>query len=440
MKARDVRAFRGSSVCFRSALRSDRLNPAFRRNIGFAGSVGLIAALFLASISLVGLARIAQAQQQYSKDKAYFYRFKAGFEVKGTGEQLNFDYIVACNIRVTRWRDGGLSDDTTFSPRIMVKATTGGQAVLLRTLDACHGLTSENEDVPKDVLPLAVWFDDVSNLSTGLGYVSEAAYENPLGKLRFHGAHIDRATPAEWEAWRKKSADEYVDRGVLPGPWGHDYPNVPDPNNPDLARYVSQCDGYMRLKLPENMREKLRRFWPADRPRFWTLSSEEERLTIGAVILDPNQPLPPSLGPWSRRFGSPGDSRASGLPVRSGRVVQRSPHVPSHWPTENYPFLWPTLASILPVTVGPIPAPDTYAQKLEYRDGTLNGFAACQNGRDVFGYKIRSDDPAWMTKRHVFSVDDVVVKELSQRTPAMSRPSYVAERDEAVFVYFSAAL
>jgi hypothetical protein len=84
------------------------------------------------------------------------------------------------------------------------------------------------------------------------------------------------------------------------------------------------------------------------------------------------------------------------------------------------------------------PAPEKYAQKLEFRDGALNGFAACQDSRDASGNRMRSDDPQWMTRRHVFEVDGVVVKELSRRTPAMERPMYVADRDEAVFVYFSA--
>jgi hypothetical protein len=140
----------------------------FRTGIRRDGYVGLLAALLAAGTLLINPPEIAKAQQ-YSKDQGYFYRFRAGFEIKGTGEKLDFDYVVACNVRLTRWRDGGLSDDTTFSPRIMVKATTGGQAVMLRTLEACHGLTSEHEDVPKDVLPLAIWFDDVANLSTGLG-------------------------------------------------------------------------------------------------------------------------------------------------------------------------------------------------------------------------------------------------------------------------------
>jgi|SRR5215216_384587 len=185
-------------------------------------------AFIVANVTLYGVCYrtpIASAQvQTFSKDQGYFYRFRAGFEVKATGEQLDFDYVVACNIRLTRWRDGGLSDDTTYSPRAMVKPTNSGQAVMLRTLDACHGLTSEHEDVPSDVLPLAIWFDDFADLSAGLGYVGEAAYENPLGKL-----NVDSATRADWEAWRKKSAEEYVQRGVLPGPWGYDFPNVPEP-------------------------------------------------------------------------------------------------------------------------------------------------------------------------------------------------------------------
>jgi len=70
--------------------------------------------------------------------------------------------------------------------------------------------------VHPDILPLAIWFDSVDELANGLGYVSEDAYDNPLGELKFHGARIDRATRADWEAWRKKAEDAYVQRGALP--------------------------------------------------------------------------------------------------------------------------------------------------------------------------------------------------------------------------------
>jgi hypothetical protein len=207
----------------------------------------LIAVVSLALLAGAGLLWGRQAQppsrvvQTVVRDAGYFYRFKAGFEVKATGERLDFDTVVACNIRVTRWRDGGLSDDTTISPKVMIKATAGGQAVMLYTLRGCSGLTSEDEDVPPDVLPLAIWFDSVEDFSNGLAYVSEDAYDSPRGKLVFHGARIERATRADWEAWRKAAADEYVERGALPGPWGYDYPGQDQRHG--LVRYVSSCEG-----------------------------------------------------------------------------------------------------------------------------------------------------------------------------------------------------
>jgi len=45
-------------------------------------------------------------EQTYSRT-GYFYRLQAKFEVKDTANGFDFDYVVACNIRVTRWRDEG---------------------------------------------------------------------------------------------------------------------------------------------------------------------------------------------------------------------------------------------------------------------------------------------------------------------------------------------
>src|SRR5207244_2757638 len=102
----------------------------------------------------------------------------------------------------------------------------------------------------------------------------------------------------------------------------------------------------------------------------------------------------------------------SGVPVKSGRWVQRPPHVPSRWPTEIYPSLWPPLISIQPVTTAPYGAEnETYAQKLEFRAGALNGFAACQNGKDLSAAAMQAADPNWLAKRHVFLVDDDLVRE-----------------------------
>jgi hypothetical protein len=310
---------------------------------------------------------------------------------------------------------------------------------MLRTLDACHGLTSENGDVPPDILPMAIWFDSVEDLSNGLGYVSEDAYDNPLGKLRFHGARVDRATRAEWEAWRQQAAEDYVERGALSGPWGYDYPDNMNPNNPDIGRYVSTCQGYQRLKLPDLLRERMRSLWPSDQPRFWTVPNEDEG-KIRNVISDPRPTSPPGEGRWANRFGNPSNSVSSGLPIRSGRYVESPPHMATRWPAETYPFLWPPLVSAQPITtISPSSTIDVYVQKLEFREGALNGFAACQNRKDGSGLSLDVADPAWRSKRHVFMVDDQVVRDKYTRV-FMLQPAFVVERDESVFIRFTAGL
>jgi hypothetical protein len=96
----------------------------------------------LAAAMILGVmpAYTQQVRQQYTNDNGYFYRFRANFEVKQTGEHLAFDYVVACNIRLTRWGGGGLSDDSTLSPKAMFVATGDGHAVTVRTLAECSGL------------------------------------------------------------------------------------------------------------------------------------------------------------------------------------------------------------------------------------------------------------------------------------------------------------
>jgi hypothetical protein len=295
------------------------------------------------------------------------------------------------------------------------------------------------------VLPLAVWFDDARDLSVGVGYVSEDAYDNPLAKLRFKRARVDRATRDDWEAWRQKAAGGYTQLGDIPGPWGYDFPVPQGALEVDRGKYATGCQGYMRLKLPQDMRSRVAAFWPSDHSRFWTLPSGQARLKIGALIDDPKQPSPSGIGGWVRRFGTPGNSSSSGLPIRSGRVVEpslrpdgsRGKHVTKRWPAENYPLLMTPLESILPITVGSFPPPEVYAHKLAFRDGALNGFVACQNIRDMFGYRMREDDPLWKTKRHVFDVDGETVKQLSASTPELDVPQYVVERDEAVFLAYN---
>jgi hypothetical protein len=155
---------------------------------------------------------------------------------------------------------------------------------------------------------------------------------------------------------------------------------------------------------------------------------------------DPKQPSPPGGGPWNLRWGSISDIGTNGLPIRSGRRVQHF-HVPSRWPTEAYPLLWPPMVSAVPLTtVSLSPSTEVYVQKLDFRDGALNGFAACQNRKDRSALFFGDVDPQWNAKRHVFMIDDYVVRERVEGTIYMLAPAFVLERDEYVFTRFSNGL
>lgn len=161
--------------------------------------------------------------KQQNDDHGYFYRVKV--KLDHDDENLDFDYVVACNIRVTRWKDGSLSDDTTITPRRMMRATKAGNAVLVKTPELCGlpgrpQLVTDTGWVPKDLLPLIVWFESASDLSRGWGYVGEAAYESSFSKLKYGGTHISVSSREEWEKWREKAKTDYVQIGDLPGPWG----------------------------------------------------------------------------------------------------------------------------------------------------------------------------------------------------------------------------
>jgi hypothetical protein len=410
------------------------------RRIAFLAVFAALAALgaWIAGEHLIARTTPVQlTATTYNRDEAYFYRFRAGFRVKETGEHIDFDYVVVCdNIRLTRWSDGTLTDISPFSPRLMVQATAGGQAVMVQTLKACSGLTSDNDDVPHDLLPIAVWFDSVDDLSIGIGYLSEDAYENPLAKLQFLGARVDRAARAEWEAWRQKAAADYVQRGALPGPWGRTSDSRFDlPPRGDNSR----CNGYRRLKLPAGVRKNIRELWPSERPRFWIPKTDDTK-TLDLLSFDPTDPSARGSQSWIRRFGTLGE-REKGLPIRSGRQVGPAPHLPVSWPTEIYPVSVPPVVSAHPLTrVPPSPAVESYANKLEFREGALNGFAMCQNIKDAFGRTVVDADAQWSTKRYVLSVDDVVVREWRNDLDGLLRYNFIFERDEYVFTRFEAPL
>jgi hypothetical protein len=351
-------------------------------------ALGLVWLLVPSDIFQALMGRWTFVDKQSNQDQGYFYRVKV--KLSHGDENLDFDYVVACNIRVTRWKDGGLSDDTRLTPERMYRATAAGNAVSVKTPALCGmpgrpQLLTETGYVPPDLLPLIIWFDDAKELSYGWGYVGEAAYESPYAKLKFGGANISAATREDWEKWREKSKAEYVQIGDLPGPWGE--ANFSEPVR--LNRIVTVCHAMTGFKLPEKSAELLRPWMPHVATTYWhtreRMSHQERHILLDAISGQVQVTFPGGIGRY--QFFAGDYANGSGVPVRSGRQVQSPPHVPTRWPPDFWPVITPPHSTSPPAVAGQ----KDYIYRALVSDQARKGFAWCDN----FGWRQAALGEGW---------------------------------------------
>ncbi len=98
--------------------------------------------------------------------------------------------------------------------------------------------------------------------------MSEDAYDSPRSELKFLGAAIGKATREAWEAWRQTEAPKNFVTYTLLGinatnMW--DFPNW----KPGYRVMATDCLGVSWVKLPDQVRDIVRPFWPSDKPMYW---------------------------------------------------------------------------------------------------------------------------------------------------------------------------
>jgi hypothetical protein len=237
---------------------------------GVAIAVTLSAAILLGRsvFSLTGLLPFNQ------DTGSLYYRFTASYLHKE--EIVDFNIVVGCAITVTEYGGGGTSWDAFRFPSNFVKATSDGGAVWQHVPDACQGETVENGKVPADFMPGAIWFDDKDDLSFGIGYFLEDAFENPRSQLTFLGSSIQRATREEFEQARPDLADNLIDPKpftvVGAAPTTEEIQQHMWDKRWLTHRYVGSfaCYGVERYRYTNEVdRQTLREYWPEGRPRFW---------------------------------------------------------------------------------------------------------------------------------------------------------------------------
>lgn len=209
-------------------------------------------------------------------DSAYFYRLHAKYS--HDGEPIDIDVVVGCSVKVTEYRGGDSGFLAAIFPRLYVHQTRDGHEVMQILPLICRGETTANGLIPADFLPGVIWFEKAGDRRFGIAHVSEDAFENPNGKLKFHGATVKKATLAEWNAFRKRAAgnegfrERYYNNRLGQG----EAERIVASRGADLAAGSAglDCSGVHRHELSAAARAELRKYWPAHRPRFWIAETD----------------------------------------------------------------------------------------------------------------------------------------------------------------------
>jgi hypothetical protein len=278
------------------------------------------------------------------EDRSLFFRFIARYKLND--EQVEFNIVVGCAIRVTSYADGGSSYDAARAPVVYAKATQDDGAIWQPIPNACRGKTTENGEVPTDFLPGAIWFDSKDDFSFGVGYFTEDAFESPLSKLKFLGSTISAATRAEWNDFQSSLAENLIDPKIYT--WPPDAPAkeemkklLEDRSALEIAfRPSFRCFGVARYSLSDpEARSILRSFQPKSRTRFWT-PIVDTRNTIRKKLQTTNNGNGPLVnGIAANQYDSLGGAATAGFATRrGGGSFDSGPDKPRRFPPEVFPM------------------------------------------------------------------------------------------------------
>jgi hypothetical protein len=254
--------------------------------------LGVVATLASTSFAL------AQLHLRESPPKADFFRFKAKYIVKATGEIVQFDLVRPCHAIYARDMNGdsfglgpGKYNPESYFGNVgsFPKVTADHHAIVVHIPFACDTVwvgkdgkwvdrvgerdhlmpeTTSNGLAPPDLLPFATWFDNADDFSVGWMYATEDAYQSPLAKIQFEGASIENATAAEFDDWQKHAAEGFRPSKLVMHPFGFSEKQI---HETDDIPHI--CEGVSRLSLPPEGRAVAAAAQPASRPRFWRLDA-----------------------------------------------------------------------------------------------------------------------------------------------------------------------
>jgi hypothetical protein len=374
-----------------------------------------------------------------------YYRLKVKLTYKG--EPQDFDIVVGCKVLQTNYANAGRTYEVGLTPSVFGRRMSDGKGLVVRPPRACRGETTANGDIPPDLLPLIVVYDDAATLAFGTAYLSDDAYQSPQSVLQFGGATIESADRAAFEKFRKENPN-LVGRSsyhTTSGIAGLKQLGLPAARIPMGVG----CYGYARFRLFGAEKEQARIRWPASRPRFWLPATTADRDAI-----DPyTSGIRPMLTDHADAVPTPRDLVISqldfevpdrGMPRRHPVKWGSGPRViaPSYYPDIGgwIALPWPADAAARGEEIlrdGP-----HVGASIDFRDGAMRGFGYCRPIPQNFPTGASYPDPfkapvvPWVHRPQQNYVDGTQV---ANRNNWLVNP-LIIERDEFIFRFFQIAL
>jgi hypothetical protein len=401
--------------------------------------LAMLGAICIAGGSATSLAGDVKSIEE---DHGTYFRLKVKLAYKGQSQ--DFDIVVGCNVRqINDGGGGGTTYEVGLVPTVFGQRMDDGKGLVVRPPDACDGRTTANGMVQPDLLPVIVVYDDAETLTFGTAYLSEDAYENPLSVLTFGGATIENATKAEFAEFRRTQPN-LVTRESYFSALDSDQ-ELEKKNFRRLTRpFGHACQGYMRFRIPDEVRPLVRQRWPQGHPTYWKPGTYDAQGDIIRQVRGRKQILTDRPNDVARNWYHfmemiPEYTANRGLATRTGGGLawqtRGTLFPPSIYPAtdDGEAHRWPTDPAQWPAFLASKNALVT--SDIDFRGGQTRGFAYCSAVSRV--PKTAEVVSEISQKRRVFRIDE---QDVVSMLPPLAGGAWIFERDEYFFFGFSIAL
>jgi hypothetical protein len=202
------------------------------------------------------------------------------------GEPVTLDFLHVCGGTVTVMRDRDATVRILGGPRLYGHRMPDGKALVVyanlcsfadRPVGVVQGVYLSPRGLV-DTMPFTILYDDANLLTQGYGYASEAAYERPGSPLKFIDMRIERITSEAAREFAKTMVPNVV--RVL-GNGGEVPKNKPPLKEAPLAY---QCIGFIRVKVSEEARARMREEWPDHKPQYWVVTDSSRAWNLSQDV------------------------------------------------------------------------------------------------------------------------------------------------------------